>query len=699
MWSAAIDAGRAFDLGQVQVSSRVKVRYATIVPDGPKVLPLPNFNFGGPSQLDKLTITVPDDFPAGSTVSAKVSVAEPRIAELDPSNASGAPGKDLPALTVLSAGPGVTTYTVQLSAGEGAPAYQGKGTLTVGQEVSCSPSRISLTGGYTADLRIARGALYDSLFNGSAFNVRLIDDRMAKLSTSQVTVTDSATVQLTGYVPGTTSLEVTGTRAWGQPYTACIVEVVVVPEFGDGTLTGTLQIAQTDVQLQKVTPQVRVQSDSVEDITMSGDLLCATGIAPFYSGLGVTQQSYQQSFQGKTDAYATCFWPATTGSPAAFRFTTLFGGKEADVPVATVADADGNVWVVGYTESKELPVTAGGHNYLGRKEIFLAKFSRFGDRLLFSSYFGGLQDEVPTGAVVDGSGNLIVTGYTLSRDFPVTNQAVQSAFQDGVEAFIFKLNGATGALMFSTLYGGRGDDYSYGIAVDGQGSIYIAGQTASHSLPVTAGAFQPNEADGPPCLQVGEVRPCPDGFVAKFSPDLSRLIFATFLGGTDNDYAYGVAVDGAGNVAVVGGTSSADFPTTEGAPQRTHRPGLCAGFYPCQDAFVTVLNPAGTALVASTFLGGDSVEEAAKAVFDKTGNLYVYGRTTSSNLPVTNNAFQRQYKGAGDAFIATYAPGLKTVLGLTYMGSSGIDNLGGLVVTQDGKVYFGISTGEKDLRF
>jgi hypothetical protein len=700
IWQGVLDQGRPFEMATLQLISSYRFLYSPIVADGPKLLPLPNFSLGGAFQSSEASIAIPADFPSGAVVNAKVAIAEPRIAEIDPASASAAAGASLLPLRVFSSGPGVTAYTVELSAGaSSSPAYKGRGSVTVGQEVTCTPSRIALQPGYTTELRIAAGSLYDPLYNGSVFNARLLDELRANLAPAQATLSGGVgALQVTGFAPGLTSIEITGTRAWGQKYTACIVELSVTPETGEGTLGFTTLVARTDSSMQNMTAQVRAQSVTVEALARSGDQVCMTGQVSLYGGVGVTPQAPHQANAGKLDSQTSCFWPAGSSAPAAYRFSTLFGGKAIDTPTAIAADAQGNVWIVGVTESPDLPVTDTSRRYLGKKDIFIAKISRFGDRVLYAAYLGGSGDDIALSTAVDAAGDLYLTGYTLSRDFPVTNQAVQSAYKDGAEAFVTKLNGATGALIYSTLYGGYGDDIAYDIAVDARGSAYIVGQTASHGLPVTPGSFQPLEADGPPCLQVGNVRPCPDAFVAKLAPDGASLVYATFLGGTDNDYAYGVAVDAAGNAVVVGATSSQNFPTRN-ALQPSIAAGLCLGFYNCQDGFITILNPSGTALVASTYLGGSGPDEAVRVSLDGAGNVYVYGRTRSTNLPATVGAFQREHRGGdSDAFLAAYTPTLKSLLGLTYVGSTGDDRLGGLTVTPAGVVYFGISSSEKDLR-
>src|SRR5207253_8144235 len=177
-----------------------------------------------------------------------------------------------------------------------------------------------------------------------------------------------------------------------------------------------------------------------------------------------------------------------------------------------------------------------------------------------------------------------------------------------------------------------------GLAVDAGGNAYITGITDSTNFPVTAGAFQTALASGQ-CSGHGSARPCQDGFVTKLNSTGSALVYSTYLGGKQDEETDDLAVDSAGNAYVVGYTGSDDFPTTAGAFQRTRAPAAQQSGA-SNDGFITKLNPSGTALVYSTYLGGNSEDLLASIAIDDSGNAYVTGQTQSTNFPRTTGAFQ-----------------------------------------------------------
>src|SRR3989442_1243037 len=186
-------------------------------------------------------------------------------------------------------------------------------------------------------------------------------------------------------------------------------------------------------------------------------------------------------------------------------------------------------------------------------------------------------------------------------------------------------------LVYSTFLGGSGGDQGNGIAVDAVGNAYVTGSTGSSNFPTTAGAFQTTLGPGG------------DAFVTKLNPTGSALVYSTYLGGTGFDEGFGIALDAAGNTYVTGETFSLDFPIL-GAFQSTS-----GGDF---DSFVTKLNPTGSALVYSTYLGGASLDDGLGIALDAAGNAYVTGLTSSSNFPTTLGAFQPNVLGGGgDTFV------------------------------------------------
>ena len=261
----------------------------------------------------------------------------------------------------------------------------------------------------------------------------------------------------------------------------------------------------------------------------------------------------------------------------------------------------------------------------------MAKLNPAGSALVYSTYLGGSGSDQGNGIAVDGSGNAYVTGDTSSTNFPTAN-ALRSANGGGDDAFVAKLNPAGSALVYSTYLGGSDIDEGLGIAVDGSGNAYVAGYTYSSNFP-TANALQATSGGG------GN----DDAFVAKLNPAGSALVYSTYLGGSGHDTGTGIAVDTAGDAYVTGGTDSTNFPTAK--PLQATPGGS-------EDAFVAKLNPAGSALVYSTYLGGSRGDFGTGIAVDSAGNAYVSGQTNSTNFP-TANALQATLGGsAGNAFVA-----------------------------------------------
>ena len=281
-------------------------------------------------------------------------------------------------------------------------------------------------------------------------------------------------------------------------------------------------------------------------------------------------------------------------------------------------------------------------------DAFIVKVDASASELLYCSYLGGSDEDVGYGVAADTSANAYVTGLTYSTDFPVTTAALQRTYAGAGDAFLTKVNtDASGAasLVYSTYLGGSGLDRGTGVAVDASGNAYVAGGTTSiaSSLGFTppTGAFQINCALD--TLNVCEG----DAFVAKLNPTLSgsaSLLYFTYLGGSLADSAAGIAVDASGDAYVTGSTVSPGFPVTAGVFQPQFAGGNA-------DAFVTELNPAGAALVYSTFLGGSNTDTGNGIAVDTNGGTYVTGQTCSMDFPLSD-PLQPTPGGNCDAFVS-----------------------------------------------
>ena len=249
------------------------------------------------------------------------------------------------------------------------------------------------------------------------------------------------------------------------------------------------------------------------------------------------------------------------------------------------------------------------------------------------------------------------------------------------------------ALAYSTYLGGGDADAGLRIAIDVWGNAYVTGSTDSSDFPTTPGAIQSTYAGGScPQARAPVVLPglgCGDAFVSKLNSTGSALIYSSYLGGTGGDQGIGLAVDASGNAYVVGMTGSSDFPTTPGVFQTTYAGGSCPGGN-CGDAFVSKLNPTGSALLYSTYLGGSSNDGCSSIAVDVSGNAYVTGWTTSEDFPTTPGAFQGVNSVRGLAFVSKLnavgsALVYSTALGPGCCGTAGtgiaVDALGNAYVT------------------
>ncbi|MCM3541322.1 HYR domain-containing protein, partial [Priestia endophytica] len=286
------------------------------------------------------------------------------------------------------------------------------------------------------------------------------------------------------------------------------------------------------------------------------------------------------------------------------------------------------------TGSADFPTTPGAFDttYNGNGDAFVTKLDPTGSMLIYSTYLGGTNVEVGNDIVVDAGGNAYVTGLTFSTNFPTTPGAFDTTYNGSGDVFVTKLNPTGSTLIYSTyLGGGTSTEQGEGIAVDAGGNAYVTGFTHSTDFPTTPGAFDTTLS--------GFV----DAFVTKLNPTGSMLIYSTYLGGTDSDRGFGIALDAGGNAYVTGFTESANFPTTPGAFDTTYNGS--------GDVFVTKLNPTGSTLIYSTYLGGTNEEGGSGIAVDAGGNAYITGFTNSTDFPTTPGAFDTTLNGNSDAFV------------------------------------------------
>jgi hypothetical protein len=370
-------------------------------------------------------------------------------------------------------------------------------------------------------------------------------------------------------------------------------------------------------------------------------------------------------------------------------YSTYLGGSNDDQGLAIAADASGNAYVAGYTQSSNFPTTAGAFDRtIGPESVnpaldgFVAKLSTTG-ALAYSTFLGGNSGDIAYGIAVDSSGNAYVTGETVSTNFPIQGAVQPAPGSVGTnDAFVTKLNATGSAPVYSTYLGGSGVDRGRAIAVDSAGNAYVTGETYSSNFP-TLNAAQATYGGGVRLhCGIGFSPPCADVFVTKLNAVGNAFVYSTYLGGDDADLGKGIAVDSSGNAYVTGRALSTQFP-------RTATFGYCCGDF----VFVTRLGASG-ALGYSVLLGGQGETSGQAIAVDGAGSAYVTGYTRASNFPTQDPLQATLTSGQGsDVFVTKVNSAGSGLVYSTYLGGSSsngaqVDEAGyGIAVDGSGNAY------------
>lgn len=342
-------------------------------------------------------------------------------------------------------------------------------------------------------------------------------------------------------------------------------------------------------------------------------------------------------------------------------YSTFLGGSGNDSGYAIALDSAGDAFVTGSTASSAFPTTGGQASLAGGSDVFVTKLNPAGTALLYSVYLGGGNLDRATGIAVDSSGDVYLTGYTSSTDFPVTPGSYQQTNSGSTDAFVAKLDPSGLNLTYSTYLGGGGTDYGRGIAVDASGDAFITGSTQSTDFPT----MDP--------LQIG-LDGGSDAFLSELDPTGANLLYSTYLGGSGADEALAIALDGSGHPYIAGYTFSSNFPT-----QAAFQSALSGA----SDAFVAEIDPSTSSLIFSTYLGGTGTDSANSIAVDSVGSIYLAGSTSSTDFPGTSGTSASQ----GDAFVAKLTPGGTGLVYSTYLGGSGLDQANGIALDSSGDAF------------
>ena len=360
-------------------------------------------------------------------------------------------------------------------------------------------------------------------------------------------------------------------------------------------------------------------------------------------------------------------------------FSTFLGGDLNDFVDEIAVDRAGNVYVTGYTASSIFPTSAGTFDTSenGDFDGFVTKLNASGSDLLYSTYIGGSDFDRGNGLKVDISGNAYIAGETESANFPTTSGVVDTTHNGNRDAFIMKLNATGSTLDYSTFIGGNNPDRVIDLELDSLGNTFITGETLSTNYPTTGGVVDTS------------FNGVSDAFVTKVNPSGTALIYSTFLGGGDGDSASGIAIDSAGNAYVAGITSSTTvpfFPRTSGVFQFFSNGG--------REGFVSKLNPTGSALSYSTFIGGGGDDTINDIAVDRSGNAYITGATPDSSpaFPTTAGAFDTTQNGFNDAFVTKFNADGSGLIYSTFLGASNGDSGNKILLDSDENAYIGGGT-------
>jgi RHS repeat-associated protein len=294
-----------------------------------------------------------------------------------------------------------------------------------------------------------------------------------------------------------------------------------------------------------------------------------TGYTSTATGFPTSSGAYQTTGGGGYDAWVAKFNPHASGS-SSLVYSTLLGGSADDKGLGIAIDPSGDAYVTGSTGNPSgtgFPTTSGAYQTTfgsGTTKGFVTEVNPTGTSLIYSTLLGGTGTDQGNALAVNLSGNAYVTGTASSTNFPTTTGAYQTTSGGGNDAFVTELNTTGTGLVYSTYLGGSGNDEGYGLAVDGSGDAFVAGETASSNFP-TASALQSSNGGGN------------DAFLSEINPSGASLVDSTYLGGTSDDAARAVALDLAGNAYVAGWTNSSNFPTA-GNPYQSSSGGSTDAF-------------------------------------------------------------------------------------------------------------------------
>ncbi len=349
----------------------------------------------------------------------------------------------------------------------------------------------------------------------------------------------------------------------------------------------------------------------------------------------------------------------------------FIGGSETDAATGLVLDAIGMAYIAGITYSTDFPIKAPFQKATsGKCDAFVMKINSYNFEIMFSTYLGGSEDDYALDIAIDKKRQIYVTGGTESDDFPI-KKAIQKKQGRYSDAFITKLNSNGQKLLYSTYLGGERGDEGENIAVDSKFQVYLTGWTGSEKFP-TKKAFQKQHAG------------ISDVFVAKLNKTGKKLLFSTFIGGSDREYPCGIVLNPGHAVWIAGDTESLDYPIKKAFQKKN------AGE---KDIFVTKLSLQGE-LLFSTYFGGSKLEYGHDIFVADKGMVYISGSTQSDNIRL-KKPIKKNINGVSDIIVAALRP-RGQLFRSTYLGGSGWETTGSIAADKQSRIFVSGSTESPD---
>jgi hypothetical protein len=461
----------------------------------------------------------------------------------------------------------------------------------------------------------------DPVLNWSTYYGGSGDDRLNNVSTDGL-----GNIYAAGET--TTSNGLTTSGAFQTQFGGGISDALITKFSSNGSRLWTTYFGGTDVDIAH-----GIVSDASGNSYITGETYSISGIS--------SSGSFQTGNGGGVDGFIAKF-----SSSGARVWSSYYGGDGGDIGSAITIDNSNNVIITGNTNSTSGIASSNGWQVVnGGFNAFIAKFSSAGSRI-WGTYFGGTGAE-GNSIAADDTGNIFITGRTSSSSGLASSGAYQTSYSGSNDAFIAKFS-PLGSEIWSTYFGGPGNDKSFGVALDASGNVIITGSTSSTSGISTSGAYQTSNGSSSSGF---------DAFIAKFT-SAGKILWSTYFGGASYDCSNGVAIDQLGHIYIVGYTASSSSIASTGAFQSS-----IGGGY---DAFIAVFSPYGNR-VTSSYFGGTKDEMGYGITIDPNGNASISGLTASSSNIATSSAFQKSFGGqfspaGGDGFITQLKYSLSGIL-------------------------------------